>query len=80
LNTVDGFLIHPRCRKLIKAFKAGYVFESIRSVSGRYYVPKPVKNEYSHCMDALQAVAGLAQGVPDEDVYVGDYGGYGWLY
>ena len=51
-----GFLLHPRCKTLRKGFLGAYCYRR-KQVSGEHYDPKPEKNMYSHCHDALQYIA-----------------------
>lgn len=50
-----GLLVSPSCRVIIRAFASGYVIERIRlsNGSGRFR-DQPIKNDYSHGMDAVQ--------------------------
>lgn len=46
-----GFMIHPRCRKLIRGLGGGWFYRRL-SVHGREaYTEKPDKGEYSHVCD-----------------------------
>ncbi len=50
----NGLLINPRCQMVRKGLHVGYVYEETRSGQTK---PKPLKNEYSHPIDALSYVA-----------------------
>lgn len=65
LNQTPGgkpaFLLSPSCRVLRRAFNNGYVMERVKfsNGSGRFR-DKPVKNDFSHPMDALmEATLGI---------------------
>lgn len=55
LNRRDGFLLDPRLTYCREAFGGGYVFEEIKNQRGRYK-DRPMKNHYSHGMDAIQYI------------------------
>ena len=49
-----GILIHPRCRKLIKALQGAWCYKRVQAGgSTERYRDVPDKNEYSHGADAL---------------------------
>ena len=53
---IDGrssFLVSPKCINIKKGFQGGYHYRRLQ-VSGDRYEDKPMKNRYSHVMDALQ--------------------------
>jgi Phage terminase large subunit len=59
LNRRDGFIVCPTVTYVREAFGGGYVFEKLKGVlagSGRMHKEKPVKNEWSHGMDAIQYI------------------------
>ena len=48
-----GFLVSPKCINIRKGFQGGYHYRRLQ-VSGDRYEDKPMKNRYSHIMDAMQ--------------------------
>lgn len=54
LRLKNRFKLCPRCTILRKGFISGYKYEEKRSVDGKTYKDKPMKNEFSHVHDALQ--------------------------
>lgn len=48
-----GFVLSPNCRSLRKGFLGGYRYERLK-VAGERYRDRPVKDKFSHPMDALQ--------------------------
>ena len=48
-----SFLVSPKCINIRKGFLGGYHYRRLQ-VSGDRYEDKPMKNRYSHVMDALQ--------------------------
>jgi phage terminase large subunit len=51
---VPGMVINPHnCQKLIEGFMGGYRYKVV-DISHKQYSRQPVKDEYSHVMDALQ--------------------------
>ena len=53
---IDGhasFFVSPNCVNIKKGFLGGYYYRRLQ-VSGDRYEDKPMKNRYSHVMDALQ--------------------------
>jgi hypothetical protein len=48
-----GFVLSPNCRQLRKGFLGGYRYERLK-VAGERYRDRPVKDKFSHPMDALQ--------------------------
>lgn len=61
LNRRDGFLLDPRLTYLREAFGGGYVYEEIQNKKGQYK-ERPIKNQYSHGVDAVQYIALYAKG------------------
>jgi hypothetical protein len=61
LNRRDGFLLDPRLTYLREAFGGGYVYEEIKNQRGKYK-EKPLKNEYSHGVDAVQYICLYVKG------------------
>lgn len=56
-GTGPGIVIDKRCTTIIRALKMGYRYENVRSTNQSVKdetKPKPLKNEYSHVMDAVQ--------------------------
>lgn len=53
-----GLLVSPVCAMLVRGFESEYRYRRLRAVgtTGAVYAPQPEKNEYSHCMDALQYI------------------------
>ena len=49
----SSFLVSPKCINIKKGFQGGYHYRRLQ-VSGDRYEDKPMKNRYSHVMDALQ--------------------------
>ena len=52
-----GFLVDPRCKRLIRGFEGGYNYAVVGKLMGGgevKYSEIPVKNSYSHVADALQ--------------------------
>ena len=54
LRLKNKFKLSPNCKILRKGFISGYKYEEKKSVDGRVYKEKPMKNEFSHVHDALQ--------------------------
>lgn len=54
LRLRNKFKLGPECKILRKGFISGYKYEEKRSVDGKVYKEKPMKNEFSHVHDALQ--------------------------
>ena len=54
LRLKNRFKLSPKCTVLRKGFISGYKYEEKRSVDGKTYKDKPMKNEFSHVHDALQ--------------------------
>jgi hypothetical protein len=52
-----GILVSPRAQKIRKGFLGKYCFERVQVTGKEIYRDKPVKNDYSHCHDALQYVS-----------------------
>lgn len=50
-----GLIVSPNCHVLIRGFSSGYVYERVKlsNGSGRFR-DKPIKNDFSHSMDAVQ--------------------------
>lgn len=61
LNRKNGLLLDPRLTYLREAFGGGYVYEELKTVRGGYK-EKPLKNQYSHGMDAVQYICLYAKG------------------
>lgn len=61
LNRREGFQLDPRLTYLREAFGGGYVYEEVKNQRGRYK-ERPIKNHYSHGMDAVQYMALYARG------------------
>lgn len=55
LNRRDGLIIHPKLTYTREAFGGGYVYEEIKNQKG-HYKERPIKNAYSHGMDAIQYI------------------------
>lgn len=51
-----GYLLSPTCRIMRKAFNSGYQYKRIQGTNGQYQ-DQPLKNEFSHVMDADQYAA-----------------------
>jgi hypothetical protein len=52
IDGLPGFMVHPRCRKLIRGLSGGWHFRRL-AVSGREaFADKPDKGEYSHPCEA----------------------------
>lgn len=51
-----GLLVSPRAKTIRKGFTGGYHYKPIRSGNNTQYHDQPNKNQYSHPMDALQAM------------------------
>lgn len=67
-----GFVLHPRCKTLRRAFLGGYHYKKMGSVDGEFQ-RVPNKNHFSHCFPAgtmVEAVSGL---VSIENIQVGDW-------
>ena len=47
-----GLLVHPRCRKLIRAFSGGWYYRRLQVHGREAFTDKPDKGEYSHVADA----------------------------
>lgn len=60
LSRDEGFKLSPHCTVSREAFGGGYVFKEVRGSNG-LYADVPVKNEYSHPMDATQYLCLLAR-------------------
>lgn len=56
------FIDNEYCRLLVAGFEGGYAYEEKDSQEG-IYSPGPIKNMYSHPMDALQYVASRIAGI-----------------
>jgi hypothetical protein len=54
LQRVNGFLIDPSCKTLIKGFRGGYRFERLKASGPARHKDKPAKDKYSHPHDGLQ--------------------------
>jgi hypothetical protein len=54
LQRVNGILIDPGCRYLIKGFRGGYRYERLKTSGPSRYKDRPVKDKFSHPHDALQ--------------------------
>lgn len=54
LRLKKKFRLDPKCIVLRKGFISGYKYEEKKSVDGKTYKDKPMKNEFSHVHDALQ--------------------------
>lgn len=54
LRLKNKFRLDPKCIVLRKGFISGYKYEEKKSVDGKTYKDKPMKNEFSHVHDALQ--------------------------
>lgn len=61
LNRREGFLLSPHCTYLREAFGGGYVYEELKGRRGEYK-ERPIKNNYSHGVDAVQYMALYAKG------------------
>jgi hypothetical protein len=61
LNRRNGLLVNPNLTYTREAFGGGYVFEEIKGQRGKFK-ERPLKNEYSHGMDAIQYIALFAKG------------------
>ena len=53
LNRRNGFKINPSCTVAKRGFAGGYAYRKIKGLSG-IYSPKPVKNQYSHIVEAVE--------------------------
>lgn len=49
----NGFKINPSCLVLKRGFAGGYAYRKIKGLAGQYS-PKPVKNIYSHIVEACE--------------------------
>ncbi len=52
-----GFIVDPRCKRIIRGFEGGYNYAVVGKLMGGgevKYAEVPVKNSYSHIADALQ--------------------------
>ena len=56
-STEEGFIISPKCKLLLKGFRGDYKFKRVKVEGKDVYEAEAVKNECSHPMDALMAVA-----------------------
>lgn len=54
LQRMNGFLIDPSCRMLIKGFRGGYRYERLKASGSARYKDRPAKDKFSHPHDALQ--------------------------
>jgi hypothetical protein len=57
LQRVNGFLIDPSCKTLIKGFRGGYRYERLKASGTARYKDRPVKDKFSHPHDGLQYLA-----------------------
>ena len=58
-----AFLIHPRCKTLIKALSGHYQFRRMKVAGDERYADTPDKNEYSHIAESCQYLSvGLGDG------------------
>lgn len=48
-----GFLVHNRCKKLIKGLNGGWCYRRLQVTGGETYADKPDKGELSHVCEAL---------------------------
>lgn len=51
-----SLLVHERCSLLIKAFQGGYSYGRSQIPGGHLYKETPIKNRFSHCMNAVEYV------------------------
>jgi hypothetical protein len=57
LQRINGFLVDPGCKMLIKGFRGGYRYERVKASGSARYKDKPVKDKFSHPHDAMQYLA-----------------------
>lgn len=56
-----GFMVDPRCRKLVKGLNGGWCYQRLQT-SGERYSDKPDKGEYSHpCEACAYALLGMGE-------------------
>jgi hypothetical protein len=53
LNRRNGFKVNPTCTVFKRGMAGGYAYRKIKGVAGMYS-PKPVKNDYSHIVEAVE--------------------------
>lgn len=53
VNGFSGLLVDASCTMLVSGFGGGYQWRKVRTGQGDSYLEEPVKNKYSHPMDAL---------------------------
>ena len=56
-NDKPGLILDPKAEMTRKGFIGGYMFERVAVVGQERYKDMPLKNKYSHIMDALQYLA-----------------------
>lgn len=47
-----GFLVHPRCKMLVRGLLGGWRFKRVQAAGEDRYMNVPTKNKYSHVCDA----------------------------
>lgn len=53
---IPSLLVHERCKLLIEGFQGGYSYGRSQTVGGTLFKETPIKNRYSHVMNALEYV------------------------
>lgn len=60
IGRMPGLLLSPSCRFIRRGFNNGYVIQRVQMSNGQgRWKDEPVKNDYSHCHDALQYLIAL---------------------
>jgi hypothetical protein len=57
LQRINGIVIDPGCKMLIKGFRGGYRYERLKASGSTRYKDRPTKDKFSHPHDALQYLA-----------------------
>jgi len=53
LDGLPGFMVHPRCRKLVRGLSGGWHYRRLAVTGRETYADKPDKGEYSHPCEAI---------------------------
>lgn len=67
-----SWLVHERCELMIEAMKGGYAYPKLTAVSaGGMYGERPIKNKFSHIMNAMEYACSRVSSAGEEIPYEG---------
>lgn len=68
---MPSLLVHERCQLIIKGMQGGYSYGRSQVVGGSLYKETPIKNRYSHVMNAVEYVCSRLELAGQEIPYEG---------